>query len=112
MKTPFVQYLACYSKKNDSIYQHETILFGKIISLFLTYTISVIEICLILSKYFFENMGFLYTPSIQWPMEAYSKGSKRYIYDTEGLQLIKKYSRLGEQCCWITVTSLHQPQLI
>ena len=39
--------------------------------------------CLIFSKYFFENMGFLYTPSIQWPMEAYSNGSKRYVYDTE-----------------------------
>ena len=35
------------------------------------------------SLFFFENMGFLYTPSIQWPMEAYSNGSKRYVYDTE-----------------------------
>src|SRR4029434_3597218 len=34
-------------------------------------------------KIFFENMGFLYTPSIQWPMEAHSNGSKRYVYDTE-----------------------------
>ena len=28
-------------------------------------------------------MGFLYTPSIQWPMEAYLNGNKRYVYDTE-----------------------------
>ena len=40
-------------------------------------------LCFIFSKYFFENMGFLYTPSIQWPMEAHSNGSKRYGYDTE-----------------------------
>ena len=39
--------------------------------------------CLVFSKYFFLNMGFLYTPSIQWPMEAYSNGNKRYVYDTE-----------------------------
>ena len=39
--------------------------------------------CLVFSKYFWENMGFLYTPSIQWPMEAYSNGNKRYVYDTE-----------------------------
>ena len=39
--------------------------------------------CLIFSKYFFENMGFVYTPSTQWPMEAHSNGSKRYVYDTE-----------------------------
>src|SRR4029434_9076446 len=83
MKTHFVQCLACYSKKNDSIYQHETIFFGKIRYLFSTYQKFVMGFCLIFSKYFFENMGFLYTPSIQWPMEAYSNGSKRYVYDTE-----------------------------
>src|SRR4029434_181839 len=69
--------------KNDSIYQHETIVFGKIRYLFLTYQKIVMVFCLIFSTYFFLNMGFLYTPSIQWPMEAYSNGSERYIYDTE-----------------------------
>src|SRR4029434_1114507 len=83
MKTHFVLFLACYSKTNDSIYQHETIFFGKIRYLFLTYQKFVMGFCLIFSKYFLENMGFLYTPSIQWPMEAYSNGSKRYVYDTE-----------------------------
>src|SRR4029434_5805529 len=82
MKTHFVQFLACYSK-NNSIYQHETIFWGKIRYLFLTYQKCVMVFCLVFSKYFLENMGFLYTPSIQWPMEANSNGSKRYVYDTE-----------------------------
>src|SRR4029434_6782620 len=83
MKTHVVQFLACYSKKNLSIYQHETIFLGKIRYLFLTYQKCVMVFCLVFSKYLFENMGFLYTPSIQWPMEAHSNGSKRYVYDTE-----------------------------
>ena len=42
MKTHFVPFLACYSKNNDSIYQHETIFLGKIRYLFLTYQTFVI----------------------------------------------------------------------
>src|SRR4029434_10061138 len=83
MKTHFVPFLACYSKKNYSIYQHETIFYGKIRYLFLTYKKFVMVFCLVFSKYVFENMGFLYMPSIQWPMEEHSNGSKRYVYDTE-----------------------------
>ena len=36
--------------------------FGKIRYLFLTYQKFVMVFCLVFSKYFFENMGFLYTP--------------------------------------------------
>src|SRR4029434_148454 len=48
-----------------------------------SYHIKHVPLCIIFYKYFLENMGFLYTPSIQWPMEAYSNGSKRYVYDRE-----------------------------
>src|SRR4029434_2899074 len=77
------QFLACYSKQNDSIYHHETLFLGKIRYLFLTYQKCLMVFSLVFSKYFWENMGFLYTPSIQWPMEAHSNGSKRYVYDIE-----------------------------
>src|SRR4029434_2060800 len=100
MKTHFVLFLACYSKTNDSIYQHETIFFGKIRYLFLTYQKCVMVFCLIFSKYFFDNMGFLYTPSIQWPMEAYSNANKmHYVYDTELKLHIFVYCMLWNSHC-------------
>src|SRR4029434_2309707 len=83
MKTHFVPFLACNSKKMTAFTNMKQIFYGKIRYLFLTYQTFVMVFCLIFSKYFFENMGFLYMPSIQWPMEAYSNGSKRYVYDTD-----------------------------
>src|SRR4029434_1914137 len=68
MKTHFVQFLACYSKKMTAFTNMKQFFFGKIRYLFLTYQTFVMVFCLVFSKYFFENMGFLYTPSIQWPM--------------------------------------------
>ena len=72
MKTHFVPFLAYYSKKMTAFTNMKQFFFGKIRYLFLTYQEFVMVFCLVFSKYFFENMGFLYTPSIQWPMEAHS----------------------------------------
>ena len=62
MKTHFVPFLACYSKKMTAFTNMKQFSFGKIRYLFLTYQNFVMVFCLVFSKYFFENMGFLYTP--------------------------------------------------
>src|SRR4029434_2988822 len=90
MKTHFVQFLACYSKKNDSIYQHETIFFEKIRYLFLTYQRFVF--CLVFSKYFFENMGFFYTPlnGLWTHIQMVTNGkfiTQRFVYNVKSLAL-------------------------
>src|SRR4029434_10600204 len=103
MKTHFVTFLACYSKQMKAFINMKQFFFGKIRYLFLTYQKFVMVFCFIFSKYFFENMGFLYPPSIQWPMEAYSNGSKKQKFMTQSLNCVFLYT----VCFGIIIVSLN-----
>src|SRR4029434_11016826 len=62
-ENPFCAIFGMLWQKNDSIYHHETIFFGKIRYLFLTYQKCVMVFCLIFSKYFLKIWDFCTRPA-------------------------------------------------
>src|SRR4029434_1542090 len=63
MKTHFVPFLACYSKKMTAFTNMKQFFFGKIRYLFLTYQKCVMVFCLIFSKYFLKIWDFCTRPA-------------------------------------------------
>src|SRR4029434_1049238 len=76
-ENPFCAIFGMLYQKNDSIYQHETIFFGKIRYLFLTYQKFVMVFCFIFSKYFCTR------PAFNGLWKHIQMVAKAKVYDTE-----------------------------